>query len=91
MRERAQAAVPGPWDDAHRLVKGDGGRTWVAETSAPESAPHVAGWHPCVALAVADLLDAEADWATGRPGYVSESACVRIARTYLGDLSGGAS
>lgn len=75
MRERAEAATPGPWEARH------GGYSWIAlyddEDSIPEGeslpsfepggsatpadAEHIASWHPAVALAVADWLERAAD------------------------------
>lgn len=70
MRERAEAATPGPWSlkaDYLDTVTGEGGDTYV---SAPlmevvagvydddmGNAEHIASWPPAVALAVADLLN----------------------------------
>lgn len=76
MRERAQAATPGRWgvfgmtvlastdgtsnvdtavEVAQALTVDDAGRprTWDAD--------HIRSWHPAVALAVADWLDAEVE------------------------------
>jgi hypothetical protein len=61
-----------------------------AYRGAMDVATHMASWQPVVALAVADLLDAEATWAQDRPptpegyGYPEDSKCLRIARAYLG-------
>lgn len=74
MRERADGASPGPWahiDEApcgtpiaySHVKAGD----WLvadcgtADDMAAWNAPHIASWHPGVALAVADWLDREAD------------------------------
>lgn len=74
MREKANAATPGPWEaDGQRIA-------WVfrnlsntvARTPGPNeplptasaslaNAQHMAAWHPGVALAVADWLDKCAD------------------------------
>lgn len=72
IRRRAQAATPGPWrvssDEATRpqVLAGNDRRvaarvgvpTETARQWNPADAPHVAAWHPGVALAVADHLDA---------------------------------
>lgn len=66
-----------------------------------DDAPHIASWHPAVALAVADWLDAEAtkvtEWRQSQPGKpdihystgkVSKHA-LAVARAYLGEESSG--
>ncbi|MBX6749984.1 MAG: hypothetical protein IRY85_10015 [Micromonosporaceae bacterium] len=95
MRERANAATPGPW--SVELV-GEG-RAWVNLPGCPHGwgmhgfpaeAEHVASWHPAVALAVANSLERAAtglhDLVTGghKPaadGWIS--TCVAVARAYL--------
>ncbi len=73
MRERAEAATPGPWivdvDCPHIVMHPDKpGFSWdgTAVTAIqeddfgltdPADAGHIASWHPLVALAVADWLD----------------------------------
>lgn len=54
-----------------------------------EAAPaeHAASWHPAVALAVADLLDAEADATDEGFNGSADSHAVAIARAYLGEVS----
>lgn len=114
MRERAEAATPGPWladpDTWHphgnplgyrRVVSGEanpisGIRTPHLHTAlltppaSPEDrqaaadAAHVASWHPAVALAVADWLDACALVVTAAPGSTKAHA-ERVARAYLGE------
>lgn len=72
MRERAEAATPGPWAvaepterEGHRVGTADE-RDWVAWTGdleeefSPADAANIASWHPLVALAVAEWLDNEA-------------------------------
>lgn len=68
MRERAEAATPGPWEHLgdHLVWPSDMGPAandpilaMVGDAHA-ESAAHIASWHPSVTLAVADLLEAEA-------------------------------
>ncbi len=97
MRERAEAATAGPWEswqDAHAqaIVSEVGRRSFgvVAEPSRGPSdygeanAGHIASWHPAVALAVADWLDAEskraADYASS-----ARAAALAVARAYLGE------
>jgi hypothetical protein len=74
MRERAQAATPGPsWrrnsmvvqvrpidppTDSNRVRSGDKN---IALVGTVADATHIASWHPAVALAVADGLDEDAD------------------------------
>jgi hypothetical protein len=46
---------------------------------------HIASWHPAVALAVADWLEADADRRSTRVvGYVPASEALAVARAYLG-------
>lgn len=50
---------------------------------------HLAPWHPVVALAIADWLEAQARlWANGT-GLLDKSA-LAVARAYLGGAGGGA-
>lgn len=99
MRSRAQVATPGPWEAGERIVwrpssihdidivtDGDDGRGGVRS---PENAEHIASWHPAVALAVADWLDAEADLdecarSLGARGLTEDAHSVKVARAYLG-------
>ena len=84
MRNRANAAVPSPWE----AVEGANGSWWVERPNTAdiaidlhrENAVHIAGMHPDVARAVADLLDAELD----HPFGPSEQA-ITLAEVYLGD------
>ena len=55
MRERAEAATPS--DGTHW---GDGKGYSPLSYARQNDAEHIASWHPAVALAVADWLDAEA-------------------------------
>jgi hypothetical protein len=77
MRERAEAATPGPWHgfppeappETQQVVWA--GQATVAEVSMPippefgldglADRDHIASWHPAVALAVADWLDLMAE------------------------------
>ena len=104
MRERAEAATPGPWrtDVLSDVVADHDDVSWdVADVSvlcpwpsATEhgNAAHIASWHPTVALAVADLLDAVALVADHyppievRPQSVANYA-LAVARAYLGEES----
>lgn len=101
MRERAEAATPGPWRNMRGAEKGE---SVVANASViaqmhtrdkRENRRHIASWHPEVALAVALLLDneafameASAARELGLPhDYNSARArlLLDIARTYLGE------
>lgn len=92
MRERAQAATPGPWKYPHRnypgIVMSQFGCLWYPGPRGHEGrinnepdAEHIASWHPAVALAVADWLECQAD--TTCDCGVDESA-LTVARAYLG-------
>lgn len=71
----------------------DGTETvWVAECGPVEGrgyqdAEHIAGWHPAVALAVADWLDRAAHTATGLPDHCADVLALAVARAYLGGAS----
>ena len=99
MRERAESATLHPkyslpWmvdldkEDEPRIVlapKDVGG--WdgmiVARCIQADDAEHIASWHPAVALAVADWLDATASTlVTYRAGYAE---ALIVARAYLGE------
>lgn len=63
MRARAEGADPSPWDAEEPDIVGSG-LSWVVYATSGEherSIPHIASWHPAVALAVADWLDWVAD------------------------------
>ncbi len=99
MRERAQAATPGPWE--HKQPEGDWHWVWVAGVPTyagvaecqitdgsdlnqeGRDAAHIASWHPAVALAVADWLDEEAAWT----GQGDDKHALAVARAYLGEAS----
>jgi hypothetical protein len=87
MRERAEAATPGPWQIRHR--------NYIVTSSTPGSiigcdegvdAAHVASWHPAVALAVADWLDhVHANVSTYNAR--NHEHAFAVARAYLGEAS----
>ena len=91
MRERADAATPGPWfvattlDGTSLAVCRQKGLSLVADRPTDPDAAHIASWHPEVAKAVADLLDAFAgdDWSLGVPSLEATHA-LAVARAYLG-------
>jgi hypothetical protein len=115
MRERANRAAPGRWYpsdqpesmwDVESVSDAEPAGIAVAAATAQtgacvqEDAEHIASWHPAVALAVADLLDAEAARVErdnahlvsqhGEDGggvvHVAPSAhCAYLARAYLGE------
>lgn len=96
MRERAEAATwtAAPWGvdeiGAVWAQEADGQPIPISSRSTDADAEHIASWHPAVALAVADWLDAEAE--SHRADLVGPfpSACCRmsqalaVARAYLG-------
>jgi len=95
IRERAQAATPGPW------TLWDRGVGWEipelpdvhdGTTFTQADATHIASWHPDVALAVADLLDEVAEDIAGAfsPNAYAEAneyarRALTVARAYLAD------
>lgn len=106
MRERAQAATPGPWvADQSEIYRGNS-LDWVAETlntdgqgTTEANSAHIASWHPTVALAVADWLDIhggdlERAGAQGI-GFCDSPAdtmqALAVARAYLGEEADRAS
>jgi hypothetical protein len=96
MRSRAEAATPGPWEAA----QGASGGVWVEAPNTatiadididysghPEAdGNHIASWHPAVALAVADWLNACALVKEVRAGS-AQALALRVARAYLGSAS----
>lgn len=100
MRKRAEAAMPGPWEQTgvmgseyNDVVDCPGAASIVADTdTSDENAEHIASWHPDVALAVADWLEATAREfdALGDPDLSRHpldgrrTAAVAVARAYLG-------
>ena len=92
MRERAEGAERdyysrGPWT----ATVFDDGRAWVGPARLPmhgypNTAEHIASWHPAAARAVADWLDHEAETFE----YVGDTfgaPAFRVARAYLGEDS----
>lgn len=107
MRERAQAATPGPWiADQSEIYRDHGVGDWVAETLNTDghyiteaNSAHIASWHPTVALAVADWFDIhggglERAGARGI-GFCDSPAdtmqALAVARAYLGEEADRAS
>ena len=94
MRERAEDARAGTWERVGTRVISPRqyGYEEVAQAtgSLPEglvlNAAHIASWHPAVALAVADWLDACAEFIESNPGFTwdGEDHALNIARAYLG-------
>lgn len=109
MRERAEAATPGPWrynPDKHfreqgtcrfseAVFTGPAGKTATAvaltgETDDPQGmadAAHIAAWHPLVAAAVADWLEAAAERGeeSGLHFHSLSPGPLAVARAYLGE------
>lgn len=100
MRERAQAATPGPWEPyenihaetaAVEVGRGGFGVVALPATGRPDygkaNIEHVASWHPSVALAVADWLDHEASYVgEGLECDGTTSRALAVARAYLGEV-----
>lgn len=82
MRERAEAATPGPWTCfGDHLVwpseKGPAANDPILAMVGPDhddSSEHIASWHPAVALAVADWLTYVADLAESNEKVLDEHA-----------------
>lgn len=93
IRRGAEAATPGPWRPAAEMVK-TGGITdvrFVAEAYGLAdkwpNAEHIAMWDPPAAMAVADLLEAQAkDYESYGPRVFDHvhRAAMALARAYLG-------
>lgn len=96
MRERAEGATSGPWGVATTTEMGyaihRGEHDTVALFADRPNAAHIASWHPLVALAVADWLDAEAEsheseafaeW-SGVTDCCRMPQALAVARAYLG-------
>jgi hypothetical protein len=104
MRERAEAARAGRWlaDGSELFADWEDSRyIGVCDGSLAEgnvaNAEHIASWHPAVALAVADWLDAQAadveSFVDGEVGWVTvewraaNTAALIVARAYLGEVA----
>jgi hypothetical protein len=102
MRQRAEAATPGPWglEGSRSIVGPEGMKPKLAghvvcsvgayDRGVPSEADaeHIASWHPGVALAVAALLNSLADlYAAG----IAEPQPLPLAivRAYLGEVDHG--
>lgn len=95
MRERAEGATSGGprWETgpdemhgpSHAIVYPADSDSAVA-FAASDNAEHIASWHPAVALAVADWLDACALVCEVKADAVKHHA-LTIARAYLGESS----
>ena len=92
LRERAEAATPGPW----RSVQGASGDLWwvelpntadVALDLHGENATYIATMHPGVGLALADWLDDIAALDGPSPHIPSERGAFRIADIILGSAA----
>jgi hypothetical protein len=92
MRKRAEDATSGPWEVMRSSADHIGFReesgffsmlkegTWGTKADCE----YVASWHPAVALAVADWLDAEA-LAADEDDTGVHTAALAVARAYLGE------
>ena len=111
MRERAQAATPGPWwpvagiwqAETFAAVIGPKGvpedaETWLMATGRgavcqEADADHAASWHPLVAAAVAEWLEASAEHAERAESEGAsihpDSYALKVARAYLGETVPG--
>lgn len=95
MRERAEAATDGPWHPYFSEVRESTGFVVGVVGQTYANAPHIASWHPAVALAVADWLDDVAERTRGtsqarlerdaeeREWYMP---ALTVARAYLGEV-----
>lgn len=88
MRERAEATLANvdEWYDPTEMLatlrRGD-----INNSTQPHDATHIASWHPAVALAVADWLDAYAERMEVLGHAIGSNAkqALTVARTYLGE------
>jgi hypothetical protein len=86
IRERTALVPPSPWYSAVHDVTTYDGLDVIASSGLTVRAQYIASWHPGVALAVADWLDAEAERAeqSVRPQLHSLSpGALAVARAYL--------
>jgi hypothetical protein len=95
LRERAREAAPGPWrvsfiDGTLPVVDGPGGGHLVAETRQRADAEYIAGMHPAVGLALADLLESFATCGCEEDGdhWPEKAIALRLARLILGEAEG---
>ena len=99
MRGRAEGCEPRRWHweamgekRYPQRVSSDGNVALIAETfidpaHRPYEAEHIASWHPLVALAVADLLDAAADdLDADERCLMTQAGVLKLARAYLGEM-----
>jgi hypothetical protein len=108
MRERAEAATNSDWYPyfvPEQLHRPDGDGDWIVDSgprficstqadgpTSKANAEHIASWHPAVALAVADLLDAQAALVEETGGFfdiaeMGDANALNVARAYLGETS----
>lgn len=87
MREKAEAATPGPWvaEMYDVLTAHEAAQVADCFDDAEPNAEHIASWHPAVALAVADWLEEEADaWSEEGGDGLPYFRAYMVAVTYLG-------
>ena len=84
MRTRAEGASAGPWKRFG--MAGVAGADWEIGCATNADALHIASWHPAVALAVADWLDACALVTEVAPDR-HKGLALAVARAYLGETS----
>jgi hypothetical protein len=85
IRERTALVPPSPWYSAVHDVTTYDGIDVIASSGLTVRAQYIASWHPGVALAVADWLDAEAERAevTGYSLHSLSPGALAVARAYL--------
>lgn len=97
MRERAEAAQSGAWEVSREdrglmpewgIYSTDAGHDF-ALVEDEDSAAHIASWHPAVALAVADWLEATAARMDLKHnhGWRGSRQALAVARAYLGETN----
>lgn len=100
LRERAEAATPGPWHvdpETHRFATIEGPHvrhsapnytTAVITHGWDSNVEYIATMHPGVGLALADWLDSIAEWIEGRPfSTPTNSHALAVADQILGGAS----
>lgn len=89
MRERATHPdmSTSPWSASPHGDVHDDGSLWVCDTQSGEAAEHIASWHPAVALAVVDWLNAYAERmeVLGHAIGSNQGHALAVARAYLGE------